>query len=479
MVVSLGLALLSGFLCGLSFCIDNLSFLVWFSFIPFFCVINKKRKKTFFLGFVFGISFYLTVIFWLKEVTKLGLFFLILYLSLYPAFFSFFALYFLKRPQKIFTLSSLWVILEFLKENLFSGFGWANLGYSQYKNLYLIQVVDLFGTKFVSFFIIMVNVFLFESILRRKIIFKNLFLVISIFVFSFLYSFFRLHNLEESDILKISIIQPNILQELKWKEDYNEFILTHLKELPRKTDKNSLVVFPEASWPFVLKKDNFFQLKNFIKGIDRTTLLGAVKKENGNFYNTALLLDKEGNLKKIYRKINLVPFGEYVPFRKYLSFIEAINAFGDIAKGKEETIFSYQNRIFFVLICFEDIFPSFVRRVSEKSDFLISITNDAWFKGNPQARQHLAILVMRAIENRISVVRSANTGISSWVSFKGEIEKLKKGKIDVFFAEGKTFKILLNKKRSLYNKYGEIFVFLCIILIIGNLLYGYIVELLH
>lgn len=379
---------------------------------------------------------------------------------------------FIKRPLRIITLPCLWVVIEFLKENVWCGFSWANLGYSQHSNLYLIQIADLGGVKLISFLIVMVNVLIWELIFERRClskfnVAKKIVFVFLVILACFLYSFFRLNSLSKTDSVKVSVIQPNIVQELRWQEFMIPHIIETLKNLREEANSDSLVIFPESSWPVIIGEDNFEEVKDFVRKGKKETLLGAIKEDNYHFYNTAILLSSEGEVRDIYCKIKLVPFGEYVPLRKFLSFIEIVNSVGDMSYGKESTVFSYQDKKFSVLICFEDIFPVHVLKFAQKSDFLINITNDAWFKGEPEASQHLAIMTLRAVENRISIVRCANTGISGWVSFKGEINKLKKGDKEVFFADTGDFNIALNKKRSFYNRYGEVFVVGCIIFLVG------------
>jgi apolipoprotein N-acyltransferase len=165
-----------------------------------------------------------------------------------------------------------------------------------------------------------------------------------------------------------------------------------------------------------------------------------------------------------------VPFGEYVPLRNILSFISVLNSLGDISRGSEYKVFSYKEKNFCVLICFEDIFPLFVSRFAKSSDFLINITDDSWFGGEPQASQHLGIMVFRAIENRISIARSANSGISGWVSFRGQINTLRNKGRQTFFADNLNFKLPLNNRRSLYNKWQEVFPFFCFLILAISLL---------
>lgn len=471
-MASLIFSLISGLLVGLSFNLPEFSFLVWVSLVPFFYAIVKgNRKISILLGIIFALSYYGLVLFWIANVTKLGLAFLLFYLSFYGITFAFLGRYFLNRPLRMITLPCLWVILEFFKEIIWCGFGWANLGYAQYQNFHLIQIADLGGMKLISFLIVMVNVLILEIVFAlkqgdrnyslRRNIFKKGFFVFLIFLVCFSYSSYRLKDLKESDSLEVSIVQPNIPQGLKW-ESLSQFkIIDTLSNLAGQTREDSLVIFPEASWPAIIDQSNFYQLEQFIWGINRVAIIGAVEKQKGKFYNVALLFDKKTKLIDTYRKIKLVPFGEYVPLRRFLTFIEVLNSIGDTSRGEKFVKFNFNNRSFSVLICFEDIFPRHVAKFARDNDFLVNITNDAWFKGEPEASQHLAIMTLRAIENRISIIRSANTGISGWVSFRGEIKKLTKADKEVFFASAKGFQVSLNRGRSFYNRYGEFFPLFC------------------
>ena len=480
-MISLILSFISGLLTGLSFNLPNLSFLVWFSIAPFIYAISRGRFRiSIFSGIIFAFSFYGLTLFWVANVTKLGLILLLFYLSVYSVIFSLFGRDLCKKPLRLAALPCLWVILEFLKENIWCGFGWANLGYSQYENFYLIQIADLAGTKLISFLIVMVNVLIFEVFFflrqrgrdpgMRKNIFKEIVFIFFVFAIFFSYSAYRLKNLKETGSHKISLVQPNISQELKW-EPFSRFkILNVLSELSEQTQEDSLVIFPEASWPLTVGEDDFYELEQFISSLNRDAIIGAVTERDGQFYNEALQFDKKAKLIDTYQKIKLVPFGEYVPLRKFLTFISVFNSIGDMARGDDFVSFSHKGNKFSVLICFEDIFPKHVMGFARGNDFLVNITNDAWFKGEPEASQHLSIMTLRAVENRISIIRSANTGISGWVSFKGQIEKLREDGKEVLFAGTKNFAISLNEERSFYNKYGEFFPFICAIFLLGVLI---------
>ncbi len=472
-MISLIFSFISGVLTGLSFNLPNFSFLVWISIVPFIYAIRKGSLRTsIFSGVIFALSFYSIALFWVANVTILGLIILLFYLSSYSVIFCLIGKILYRKHLWLITFPSLWVVLEFLKENIWCGFSWANLGYSQYENFYLIQIADLAGTKFISFLIVMVNVLILQVILFliqrhndlgiKKEIVKRVVFVIFVFVMVFSYSFNRLKNLKEVDSVEVSIVQPNIFQELKWEPFSRLKIVNILSDLGKETREDSLVIFPEASWPLIINESNFYELEQFVSGLNRNVLIGAVVENGGKFFNEALLFDRQAKLVENYQKIKLVPYGEYVPLRKFLTFISVFNSIGDMSRGDDFVSFPFKEKKFSVLICFEDIFPKHVSRFARDNDFLINITNDAWFRGEPQASQHLSVITLRAVENRISIIRSANTGISGWVSFKGEIDRFRSGKKEVFFDGTKNFKISLNKKRSFYNKYGEFFSFACI-----------------
>ncbi len=457
-------AIITGFFSGLSFYHYDFSFLIWFSLTPLFYLIeNTQGIRLFVLSFVAGISFFLTSIFWVGYVTRLGLFFLLIYLSIFWVGFSLVARFFIVRRWNFVSIPFLWIIFEFLRENLWTGFGWAILGYSQFRNLFLIQVADIFGVKFISWLIVMSN-FVIYTIGKKKKFTKEAFTFLLLVIFCIGYSWVKLYFYKNyynrNSVVKVSLIQTNISQQDKWNSYKSQHIIEKLKELGEKSSPSSLVIFPEASFPLILKEENYKIFENFLKELNRYALIGVIEKEDGKFYNEAMLVEKTKLIKK-YRKIKLVPFGEYIPLRKFLSFISVINSLGDISAGREKVVFDFEGKRFSVVICFEDIFPVFISDFSKDIDFLVNITNDAWFLGEPEATQHLSILTFRAIENRVSTIRVANTGITAWISPYGEIRELKvNGK--KIFVEGVFLQEvpLFRKTFTVYSKFPEFFSFL-------------------
>ncbi|MCF7872756.1 MAG: apolipoprotein N-acyltransferase [Candidatus Omnitrophica bacterium] len=458
-------SIISGVGIGLAFLFPKASFLVWFSLVPLFFILNKKKSAKGFLSFfLFGLIYYGISLYWVNHVSILGFILLIIYLSLFYLVFYLLGTFFIKRPLCQLVIPAAWVVVEFLKEIIWCGFSWANLGYSQFNHLYLIQIADIGGTKLISFVIVLVNFLIWEIINKR--ILKRLFFLLLIFVAITTYSSFRLKEKESRKKIDVSLIQPNILdKQFLGPEDKKE-ILKSLSILTERTPEDNLVVFPEAAWPYLLDKEDIKLITNFVKESKRNILIGAITRENAHYYNSALFFNKSGNLVETYNKIKLVPFGEYVPLRRYLKFIKVLNSIGDITPGEEKKSFSFQDKAFATLICFEDIFPYYVAKVAEDKDFLLNITDDSWFYGQPEAGQHLSIMVLRAIENRIPMVRAANSGISGWVSSEGHITKLEKGKDNLFVKAQADFQVPINKKRSFYNKRKGWFVILSFVFLI-------------
>lgn len=491
MISNLILVIVSGVLTGLAFNSPDFSFLIWFSLIPFLYVVSKSLiKKSFFYGIIFGFIFHLISIFWLTNVTGLGFIVLILYLSLYYGLFAVSAKYCLSKHFKLISISCLWILMEFLKENIWSGFGWTNLAYSQYSNFYLVQISDIFGAKGISFLIILVNILMWEVLLRFKRsgskrvnkitksdvkIIAKILAVTLVFLICFYYALNRLGQIgafkSKTNILKIGIAQPNISQDAKWDPKAAPEIITRLKIVGDQTEKDSLLIFPEAAWPHTIGENDFRQIKEFVIDLNRDVLIGAVTEIEGKFYNTALLFNKKAELVESYKKIKLVPFGEYVPLRWAFGAIPVVNEIGDMTPGKDIIRFSYKNKkSFSVLICFEDTSPLHVARFARDNDFLVNMTNDAWFGGEPEASQHLGVMLFRAIENRIPIIRSANTGISGWVSAKGEIENIIPQGHNVFVLGANTFEIFFDRKITFYNKYREALSLACLIILVAILL---------
>jgi len=479
--------LLSAILLILSFPNFNLWPLAWFAFIPlFFFLQNKNALTRFFSAYLVGVLFFFGTIFWLIHVTLAGMIALVLYLALY---FGLFGLFFSLTPYHLplitlLFLPAVWVLLEYLRGHMLTGLGWVLLGHSQYLNLPIIQISDITGAYGVSFLVMLVNVAVWQiisgAINRRPAPKNKTFFSVVIFccLSSLVYGYYRLHQKTTGEKIRISVVQGNVPQELKWVREEKEGILEKHVGLSLKAAAGNpdLIIWSETAMPVVLEEEFF--LLNAVSGlareIQKPILTGTMRHENGNYYNSAVLFSPDGVIKQHYDKIHLVPFGEYIPLRKPFVFLERLAPIDDFKAGKEHTLFkfsasSHQSPVkFAVLICFEDIFPELARKfVAQGAGFLVNITNDAWFGKTAASYQHLQSSVFRAIENRIPVVRSANTGISGFIAANGKIISLVKDKTgkNIYISGYDTQEIIIptNKNLSFYTRFGDVFVLFCLI----------------
>ncbi|MBM3251356.1 MAG: apolipoprotein N-acyltransferase [Candidatus Omnitrophica bacterium] len=478
------LCIFSAILLMLPFFNGQLWLFSWMGFVPlFFLLENKTPAKAFFCSYFCGWIFFTSVLYWLIHVTLLGWIVLNIYLALYFGLFG--LIINLSRKQKdwllLFFVPSVWVCLEFIRGGFLTGFPWAFMGYSQYENLPVIQIADITGAYGVSFLLILAN-FTIYKLMRDKKSIRFFVAVIIIILFILGYGFFRLNQKFEGETLRISVVQGNIPQEEKWQEDLQSYILGKYLALTAEAvkDKPDIVIWPETSVPGYLEEEPllFYNVSSLAKELKTKLLVGTVASEGPSIYNSATLVSQEGKIKKRYDKLHLVPFGEYIPFPKVFSFVSDIAPapIGDFSFGKDYTVFSLDENkqiAFSVLICFEDVFPYLSRSFVKKgAGFLVNITNDAWFKKTVEPYQHLQSSVFRAIENRVWVVRAANTGVSCFVDPTGKVVarvQNKDTKEDIFVSGHKTQDITLENRPTFYLRFLDVFVFCCFIFSLGSI----------
>jgi apolipoprotein N-acyltransferase len=267
--------------------------------------------------------------------------------------------------------------------------------------------------------------------------------------------------------LRVGLVQGNIDQSIKWDESFQKETLKIYERLSFKVaeGKPDLIIWPETATPFFFQDAQEYQ--PFVLDISKKTnaflLFGTpsykVQKGKVNHYNSAYLVSPVGDLAGKYDKIHLVPFGEYVPMQDLLFFIGSLGeGIGDFKSGKEIFNFSLPQGKFGVLICFEIIFPDLCRKfVKNGAHFLVTITNDAWFGRTSAPYQHLTIATFRAIENRVFIARSANTGISAFIDPVGRI--VNRG--GIFTQEAMVGTIGLSNRKTFYTLYGDVFAWIC------------------
>lgn len=490
-------ATISGLLLFASFPTIDLFPLAWIALVPLMLSLwDKSPRAAFFSGTITGTLYFFGTLSWIYYsishygsvplvlsvilVLLLGLF-LGLYVGLFAILFS------LKirhtRLPALILAPVFWVTLEFIRSYALTGFPWSSLGYSQYRFLYGIQYADITGVYGVSFLVVAVNSAVADFfILKRRRAEMPLYSVsytfISYAVFFVLllallsYGFWRIHQQRPGNPVRVSIIQGNIEQDKKWEPGYQDEVMRIYKELTEKAAEStpSLVIWPETAVPFYFGYDTAHSrdLVEFQRRINAYLLFGSVmvksppaKGQPPQLTNSAVLLDPEGNISYVYDKIHLVPFGEYVPLRSILFFLDKLVAgIGDYKPGNKVIKAHTSIGSFGTFICYEIIFPGLVRKsFSKDGDFMVTITNDAWFGRTSGPFQHFSMAVFRAIENRKPVLRAANTGISGYIDSNGRVLL----STSLFERRQETVEMTTDSSRSFYSKYGDIFSYVCIV----------------
>jgi len=490
------LAVLSALLAILSFPNFNLSLLAWVAFVPLlFALENKTPREAFGLSYLCGAIFFLGTLYWLIHVTLPGMVGVALYLALYFGLFGLALSRVLdsKNYTLLFFIPAVWVALEWLRSHLLGGFGWVLVAHSQSSVLPVIQISDIMGAYGTSFLVMLVNSAIFITVrdmkLKRPRAIPCLAAAVLVLYISIAYGIVRIKNIFSGEQIKISIVQGNIPQEEKWDSGLVEKIFDKYERLTKDAakEKPDLIVWPETSFPGFLETEPALadRMKALAVSAGTHVLIGAPSEEDSyaRLYNSAVLFSEEGRIVDRYDKMHLVPFGEYVPFKRLFSFVEKFTktAIGDFSPGKEYRVFKFfierksdtkgstwrllKKVKFSCLICFEDIFPDLTRQfVKNGAVFLVNITNDAWFGHTSAPYQHMQCSVFRAVENRTNVIRAANTGISCFIDQKGKVtDTVESGGQPLFIDGIKTHDIILTQTRTFYTVYGDIFAYLCIL----------------
>ncbi len=455
---------LSGSLLGLSYPPVPLPFLSFFALVPFFFVIEKRKtlgslnRFVYFTLFIFNFITLYWVGSWTKEADPFLmisggtlLFFNPLFYLIISVLFHFSRKSFGEKIS-LFLFPLYWVAFEYLYSVTDARFPWLTLGNClSYFNTF-IQSADLVGAYGLSLIILYINLFIYLSVKNLKVKKKieNRFALAAVILFFSVmaYGTFRLNNLPIPEKkIKVGLIQPNLNPWDKWKDGNLDEQLSQYLELSQKAiDRGAkLIIWPESALPVYLLSGNYDEqvnrIKNFVSSKNVFLLTGmpdvnfyfnrndapedAKKTKSGvlyTSYNSLLFFSPMIPEIQKYGKIKLVPFGEHVPFVEQLPFL------GDFIKwevgisswnvGKKQTVLTSDGTQFAPLkiggvICIESIYPDFVAGfVRDGANLIAVVTNDSWYGYSSGPYQHKEISVLRAVENRRTVLRCANGGIS-------------------------------------------------------------------
>ncbi|HHT9124631.1 MAG TPA: apolipoprotein N-acyltransferase [Candidatus Brocadiia bacterium] len=523
---SLPLSLLTVLLLSLSFPSPDCGYLAWIALVPWFITISRGEGSVAVPSGIVGGVFFIVNLYWLYYVTPLGWILLGLYCGGYFLAFGLAARFVIQRTRLPLTAFApfLWVSFEYLRSFILSGFPWFFIGHTQYSFLHVIQIADITGVYGISFIIVLVNACIMEIILaflkkvRQRdsgdhfvgalistdiklkarhfwggsVVYLLLPLTIVIVILSIFYGCFKLKGYQPLEGPTICVVQGNIPQSLKMdtSEEQQEKNLKKYFSLSEQAIGKDidLLVWPETMVPGLLNinpaltgreidKLSHDSVKTLVLQAKSNLLLGGTAigltgEDEQRFYNSAFFYNRNGKLIDRYDKIHLVPFGEYTPLKSIFPFLARLVPYEvGISSGSRRTIFELDtvhgnNYRFGVVICYEDTVAPLVRDFKKGgADFILNITNDGWFHDSAELNQHLAIMVFRAVENRVGIARAANTGISSFVSPNGEIyAQLTKDNKRREIEGTLISKIMLHEKGSIswYTSYGDIFALFCI-----------------
>jgi apolipoprotein N-acyltransferase len=360
---------------------------------------------------------------------------LIAYLSLFPAIFAVVTarLTVSGGPRALLLAPLVWVATELGRTHLLTGFPWVLLGYSQVTVLPVAQFASVLGVYGLSALAAAVSAAMaFAGVThhRRYVpLAAALATVLGVAVWGSL----RLHRNEltrEGDAVRVGLVQGNVDQADKWDEAksigiFAEYLRKTRQAIARGAE---VVLWPESSTPFFFEEDRpgADQVRQLAREALVPILLGSDQIERGvptKYYNSAFLVRPDGSVGGVYRKMHLVPFGEYVPLKRLLFFAAPlVEAVSDFSAGDSAVLLPVRGHLLSTAICYEIVYPDLVRRsVLGGSELLTTITNDAWFGRTSAPHQHFAQASMRAIENGRYLVRSANTGISGIVDPYGRV----------------------------------------------------------
>lgn len=406
---------------------------------------DMSAKRAFIIGEAYGTGLWCVGAFWLytsindySETPSWLALILIAIMGLGMGLFhGFLALIFNRMVgRQPLSFAALWVLQEWMKTWLFTGFPWLFVGYAFTEQYWLSSLAPVAGVFALSFVAILLAASLIELLRRRAgyMIVSALLLVISISLWLIDPEWTKP---KEAPDLSVSLIQGNIPQDLKWLTEYQVETLKIYAALTRSEWGRDIVVWPESSIPmFQTEAWGFInEMVKMANETDTTWVTGIPYKDDDAFdpstdkyppfYNSVIALGSEAD--GLYKKQRLVPFGEYVPFEGVLDILPSLAGSQDIlsySRGSDQqSPLQVRGHHLGAAVCYEVAYPDTTRRNAINTDFLLTISNDAWFGTSAGPLQHLQMVQMRALENGRWFMRATNTGVTAIIDHKGRIVK--------------------------------------------------------
>ncbi len=497
-------ALGSGVLLALCYAPWDRGGFIWFALTPLICAVWFGTKRPFLIGYIAGLVFFTITFQWLHALGELfeapaliGLPLLLgAYLALYPALWTWFLARitpatWINSWRNLATgalAASAWTALEWVRGWMLSGFGWNGLGVALHRDLPMIQIAEITGTLGLTWLVAFVNVMIVIVVRRivgemgpgflRRIRWEfSISVALVVVVFSYGLRQLVRPQAPARTTLQIAAIQPNIPQQQKFDPTAEDEMLATLERLTLMAAamQPDVILWPEAATPRGVFADQalFDRFEKLRAAVPCPMLVGTVEQtleaNTPRVFNSAFLLPPGPEPLRepppTYRKIHLVPFGEFLPLRPLLNPIAGDLVPGDIDPGHERTIFPLRDAKFCALICFEDTLGDLTRRfVQDGANLLVNITNDGWFLRTCGAETHLANSVLRAVENRRPLVRCGNGGVTALVRPTGHVERWLEPHREGFAVRGVP---LADGPQTFYTQRGDWLAWLCAAVSVG------------
>jgi apolipoprotein N-acyltransferase len=435
-------------------------------------------RRGFFLGLLTGIVHYAGTVYWtsgtvatfgglpwLVAVPVAGL--LVLYMALYVAVAAAASALLIQRfgITGLLMAPAAWVATEYARAHVLGGFPWVPLGNAVVELLPIAQLASLLGVYGVSWFLATLHAcFAAAAIATGR---TRVLTVSAALVLVLVCSLWGAARLRDSRLTRagtpitVGLIQGNIPQTEKWDPARATGILDRYLEMTREAANRGakFIVWPESATPFFFDEDpaNAAKVRRVIRELGTPLLFGSDEIERGKpprYYNSAFILDDAGSTAAVYRKMFLVPFGEYVPFGQLLTFVaplvDAVSAF---SPGQRVIMLPVDGHMITTAICYEVVYPHLMRTgVLQGSELLTTITNDAWYGETSAPFQHFELAAMRAIEQGRYLARAANTGISGIVDPYGRLI----ARTELFETMVAIGEVRFLQERTVYARIGDL-----------------------
>ena len=439
-----------------------------------------------------GVVYFVGTVYWTGSVLStfgglsgilaaIAMLLLALYLAIYPAIFSVILARLVARggAPALLLAPPAWVAAEFARGYVFGGFPWVPLGNSQVTVLPVVQIASIFGVYGVSLLVAIVNAAIAFALLeagrmRIKVVAATAVLLVAVAA----WGTWRIADnslTRQGTPLRVGLIQGNIAQEDKWNPREARRIFTTYIAMTRDVVRRGAqyVMWPESSTPFTFGEGSAGdqQVRLLAQEVGVPILIGSDEIVHTNppaSYNSAFQVGPDGRTAAVYRKMHLVPFGEFIPLQQWISFVAPlVKRLMPFSEGQSSVMLPVGEHRASTSICYEVVFPALVRdAVNMGSELLTTITNDGWYGNSSAPFQHFELASMRAIEHGRYLARAANTGISGVVDPYGRVV----ARSGIFEQVGMVEEVRFLSARTVYARIGDIVVYASMVITIVALI---------